>query len=465
MSQSLKADVIINALKDQANTILSAALGSTKLESFNVGSKGNIPYYWQNPRNLEFNAKTYDWINCSLKDATTPLQLDELFTNLYFEALKNIYYSLSTEDQAKLNQAKANAVDQQGSVLRTWQEAYGKLPSAEDEQPIDLIASVITKKWADPPTTLNKIKEAKRLDAVLNNVPASGEPIVPIFANWLNALGEAVSLENNTTLNKRYLDDVKDAIQSPTKENGGLTLDKGTVLPAYSVSTQLADIVNGLKADQPVNLTMTVTRSTEDEFKVSIEGGLSFTIPVPDLFMLNVGGNAKYFQSNIATSDNETKVTMTFPGVTLVNFGPVDFNLATEKYWFWMEPIRDAIKNGDRDVSGFKFRPDPEIDFSAFGYLMGAAISNYPSMVITVKSANYERIQKTFEQSASVGLTFLGIPLGIGGKESTYSNKVTTDASNQSVTIEIKPPKELVAGTAVDSVGWILGVQPNYPAA
>jgi hypothetical protein len=96
---------------------------------------------------------------------------------------------------------------------------------------------------------------------------------------------------------------------------------------------------------------------------------------------------------------------------------------------------------------------------------MGAAISNYPSMEITVKSSSYQKIQQTFEQSASVGISFLGIPLGIGGRESSYSNKVTTSSTDSTVTITLNPPTELVAGSAVDSVGWVLGVQPDYPAA
>lgn len=470
MSESLKADVIINALKDQANNILSAALGSTRLEPFNIGSKGNMPYYWQNPRNLEFNQKTYEWIDSNLKAGTSPLQLDQSFTNLYIDALGKIAYSLSTDDQAKLNKAKEDATDQQGAVLRAWKEAFGSIPpGTQTQQPIDLIATEIAANWAKPPTTLQDIQQSTNLNALLNNVPASGKSVVPVFANWLNAVGESVSLENNTTMNNAYVSWALRAAQNPDANNGGLQLDNNKIVPAYTVANQLSDILNGLKnSGQAANLTMTVTRSTENDFQVSVEAGASFTIPVLELLSINVGGNSKYFQSDIATTDNETNVTMNFPGVTLVNFGPADFEMSPPRNWFWMKPIGDAIKNGDSDVSGFKFSPRPQIDFSKsgpFGYLMGVAISNYPSMEITVKSSSYERIQKTFQQSASIGVTFLGIPLGIGGKESSYSNKVTTDSSSKTVTITLNPPKELVAGENVDSVGWILGVQPAYPAA
>ncbi|MFN7398200.1 MAG: hypothetical protein ACK5SX_03840 [Sandaracinobacter sp.] len=118
-------------------------------------------------------------------------------------------------------------------------------------------------------------------------------------------------------------------------------------------------------------------------------------------------------------------------------------------------------------MSGFKFAPAPGIDFSAagpFGYLMGVAISSYPSIQITVKSSNYQQIAQTMSQTASSSIGFLGIELA-SASESTYSNKVKTDASSSSVTIDMSPPPTLVAGTVNAATGWILGVQPTSPAA
>jgi len=467
MSESLKADVIINQLKAKAASILGSVLGTSKLHSFNVGSKGNMPYYWQDPRNLEFNEKSYNWINSNLKADTTPTQLDQNFTNIYIDVLSKVNYSLSKADQAKLNHAKEDATDQQGAVLMAWKSAFGSFPDG-DGQPIDNIASQIASNWAKPSTTLQDIQQSININALLNNVPASGKTVVPVFVNWLNAIGESISLENNVTMNNAYLARALAAAQSPTDSNGGLKLNNNDVVPSYGISTSLASILNGLKDESnTATMSMTVKRSTESEFTVKVEGEASFSIPVLDLFTINVGGNASYFKSDIATTDNETTVEMSFPGVTLINFGPSDFTKSPSKNWYWMKPITDAISNESDDVSGFKFSPEPQVDFSDsgnFGFLIGTVISNYPSVKITVKSASYDRIQTTFEQSASVGVSFLGIPLGIGGSESTYSNKVTTNSSDSTVTITLNPPPELVAGASTDSVGWILGVQTSYPA-
>ncbi len=564
---------IVEELRSQATRLLGSALGSKPLEPFLVGALGNFPYYWQNPNNLEFNAKTYAWISSALKarsDAmlqassqtlppmiaeqqsallnawknvygsfpegegqpidrvlrtisthwadppTTsqnlrtalnlnqilkatpasgqpilpvlasylgalnqavlaqppgepPTQLDQVFNSIYIDVFSNISYSLSAADQAQLNRARQNAVNQQAALLNAWKNTYGGFPEGKG-QPIDRIIGVIANNWADPPTTLNKIQSAVNLNQLLNQTPASGQPILPLLANYLNALGSAISLENNATLNQAYLGRALTAAQTPTAENGGLQTDDGVFHPAYRISTQLADILNGLRAtSNAISLKMSVSRFSESEFSVSVNGGAGFVVPILDLFTLSIGGEASYFSDQIATRSNQTEVEMTYTGVTLVNYGPVAYDLSNpNQYWYWTKPIVDAIRNGDSDVSGFKFSPQPQVDLSEsgpFGYLTGVAIANYPSVRITVRSSEFASIEQTFQQTARVGLSFLGIPLGIQGSESTYSHDVSVDASNQSITITLNPPQELIAGNAVDSVGWVLGVQTEYPAA
>lgn len=566
---------MLEELRAKAASILGSALGSKPLEPFMVGALGNFPYYWQNPRNLEFNAKTYTWMSSALKATSTnqpllnlashdirhlqvtllnawkqaygkfpdgegepinrilsaignhwatpstdltamvdsvnlnellnaspasgktvipvladylnalgslasnnlalvasnntPQQLDQSFNSIYIDALSKVSYSLSSNDRAKLNKAHQDATDQQVALLNAWREAYGSLPSG-DGQPIDLIIGEIATNWANPSTNLTSMADAVNLNEVLNKAPASGKSIIPVLANYLDAINSVISLENASTMNQAYLRRALNAVQSPKANNGALQTDDGLFHPAYRIATQLSDILNGLKATKnAISLKLSVSRFSESQFSVSIGGGTSFYVPILDLFTLSVDAEARYFSERIATSSNTTEIELTFTGVTLVNYGPVAYDLSTpNQYWYWIKPIKDAIKNGDSDVSGFKFSPQPQIDFSesgAFGFVTGVAISNYPSVQITVKSSDYESIEKTFEQKVKVGLSFLGIPLGIQGSESTYSHNLSIDRSNQTVTITLEPPKELIAGNSLDSVGWVLGVQTEYPAA
>lgn len=475
MAETTNANKIIEYLKDQANSVLGQILGGAKLVSFNVGQLGNMPYYWQNPMDTSFNLKTYQWIAAALKAKTEPKQLDQPFINQFIDVFGKINYSLSKADQDKLNKAFSSATNQQVAVLNAWRQAFGGLPqpTKEEPQPITAIMTIVATTWASPATTLDKMQKSTNLSKLLNATPPSGKPVVPVIANWLNALGASISLVNATTMNTGYLSQALSAAQEPSADNGGMLLDDSKEIyhPAYSMAagSSLSAILNGLKnSGSKVEVEMSVSRSSESEYQISITGGASFGIPILGFFTVNVGGHASYFQSDIATTSNTTTVRFSYPGVTLVNFGPSAFDQATTRNWYWTTPITEAIKNGDQDVSGFKFSPKPNIDFGPsgpFGYLQGAAIANYPTVTIKVQSSNYKRIEETFQQSASVGLSFLGIPLGIGGSEGSYSNKVEVDQSESTVTITLSPPQELVAGTAVDSVGWVLGVQPVYPAA
>ncbi|MBN4078332.1 hypothetical protein JYT29_03310 [Nitrospina gracilis] len=473
MSETTNASKIIDALKSEANETLASVLGSTPLEAFNITDLGNFPYVWQNPSNLKFNKKTYTWIKSNLRADTTPLQFDPGtdFVNQYLQQATNIRWSLSEADQATLNKAAANATQQQAAVLNAWKSAMGSLPDPDGGLPIDSIANIITTTWADPPTDLNTIKTSLNLGKLLNKTPASGAPVLPVFVSWLNALGSSLALQNNVTMNNGYLDRAIDAIQNPTTENGGLAVDDGKIYPAYQVANQVSEIENALKAGSPVTLDMKVSRSTTDEFEVTITGQTGFKIPILEYFDVGVGASADYFSSDIATTDNTTTVSMSFPGVNLVNYGPVAFTQAgTSESWYWMDPIRAAVENGfpAADVSDYKFATEPTIsdfdDTGQFGYVVGVAIAGYPTVTITVESASYQKIQKTFEQTVSSSVSFLGIKLA-SASESTYSNKVEVDESKSTVTITLSPPPSLVAGNVVDSVGWVLGVQPMYPAA
>jgi hypothetical protein len=465
---SSETSQIIESLRSQANSILGSVL-STPLQAFTVSGLGNFPYYWTNPTNLEFNNLTYGWINANLAANTTPVEQDQTFSGYFIEALGSISYQLSASDQAALTKAQQNATNQQAALLAAWKSAYGSIPAATNtQQPIDIILNTIATTWARPATTLMAMQTSKNLFQLLNNMPASGKAIAPVLSQYLNALGSAISLQNATTMNTGYVQQALANVQAPSTSNGGLTTDDGVIHPAYAVATQLSTIINGLSAtSNAATLAMTVQRTSSTQYTVSVNGGTSFQIPILDFFSLGVSSSASYFQDQIATSSNTISITMKFTGITLVNFGPVAFDLSTGLNWYWTLPVTQALANGSSGVSGFVFSPNPNIDFSTsgpFGFISGVAISNYPSVSITVSGSNYESIQKTFQSQTSVSLSFLGIPLG-GGSVSNYSNSVSTDASNQSVTITLDPPPELVAGTSTSSVGWVLGVQTQYPGA
>lgn len=467
----IPATPILQALSDKANALLGSALGTQPLVSFQSGALGNFPYYYEDPNTTQFNALTYQWINNGLAGDVAPVhQLSgSLFNNLFLMALASVQYSLSTDQQAKLNQAYNNAQNQQLAVLNAWKAAYQKLPTPSGAQePIDAVMAVICTTWAAPATTLNALQSSTNIRKLLNNAPASGQTIIPVVVAYLNALGDSISLSNAQAMNNAYVAQALAAVQSPSSTNGGMQLNDGTATynPAYTVNTAISDIINGLSdSGNSIVISMDVSMASDSEYQVSVQGGASFSIPIGDFFTLGISGNASYFHEQIVKNSSAVSVSMTFTGVTLVNYGPSPFNQSTLQNWFWVDPIVNAIKNTGQDVSGYKFAPQPDIDFGPsgpFGLLQGVVISNYPSIQITATTSNYAYVNTTFQQQVNADLSFLGMSLG-GGSESTYSNSSEENASNSSVTITLNPPPALIAGQSTSSVGWVLGVQTNYP--
>ena len=467
-----EAATLIDNLRAQADTLLTAETSQNPLVSFGIGSEGNFPYYWQSSKNLLFNANTYNWIRYCLQQGEPPVQLStNYFPNQYIEVLSSVSFQLSTTEEAQLSAAATNASQQQTALLLAWQSAYGSLPPATTtQQPIDVIMSTIATTWAQPATNLEAIQTAPNLSRLLNNTPASGEPIRPVLAQYLQALGSSISLQNQTTMNNGYLQTAMYNVQSAAVATGGILLSNGsaTAVPAYTVTPVVTTISNALASGGAATLAMTVVRTSESEVTVSVSGETSFSIPIGDFFGISTSDSASYFSDSIATSSNTVQINMSFPGVNLVNFGPAPFDLTTGLNWFWIDPITQAIQNGTQDKTGFKFIADyTQPDFSkggSFGYLSGVAISSYPTITVTVTSSDYQSIATTFQQQSSVGISFMGINLA-SGTESYISHSVQTNASASSVTITLAPPVQSESTPVDDQLAWIMGVQPCYPAA
>lgn len=461
-------------MEELAARVQATAAGGERrnvaLKPFAVGSLGNFPYYWQNPINLKFNAKTYAWISASLKASALPMQLSQPFTNDYIQALSALSYVLSTSDQAKLNQAQDQITEQQIALLNAWRQAFGQFPPtmAEREQPIDTILDIITKAWASPPVTLIALQQTADLYEVLNQVPASGESVLPALANYLNALNSSISLINATSMNTRYLTQALAAVQTPSLDNGGLETDDGAIQPAYQVATPLQQILDSLSSMddlQGLSIKMSVTRSGTDECIVAIDGGTPFKVPADELLNLSCGDSTDKLENNITIGAGSTRVDVSFKGVTMVYYGPVAFSIVTGKSWYWLQPIQDALKNGDADVSGFKSSPRPQIDFTnngSFGFLTGVAICQEPTLTITLEAPDQEEIWQRLASQPLTAICFLGRPL----QASKYSVKSTSNNPTKSTSFELAPmAADPFSFSGLDSTAWVLGVQPNFPCA
>jgi hypothetical protein len=460
----------VNQLIQNTNSLKSLKPSTipANFQPFAVSALGNFPYYWQDPTNLKFNAKTYRWIAANLLANSLPVQLDSFFTNYFIDALGSISYSLSTADQTQLNQDSANATNQQGALLLSWQNAFGSLPTGAG-QPIDLIMQTITQTWANPPTTLQQLQSSTNINAILNQIPPSGISILPSLTNYLNAIGSSISLLNAITMNRGYLENALSAVQNPNSTNGGLSLNDGTIEPAFAVATPLQTILAGLNTNNVNNAftsQMVVSATSSTQYAVAIDNQKAVTVNSSQFLTAINSDNQDIFQTLVAADSTSAQVTIDFTGITTVFFGPVAFSQSALKNWYWMTPITNAILNGSQDVSGFKFSPNPQIDFSKsgpFAFLTGVAISKSPTLNVLTQGNSYQKLASIIESNPSVTVNLLGNALG-NSQPLNYNATTNVDDNNSIIQVNFQQ-SGTVAGDSINSTAFVLGVQTNYPAS
>jgi hypothetical protein len=465
-----KAALVLSSLKDQANDLLSAA-HNVKLNMFHAQGSGNFPYYLRDPRTRLFNEKTYSWVNQCLEKSKPgmPISLDGDYNGKFLRAITSTNFTLSNADQSKLNEVKRNAEDQQGALLDAWEEAFGELP--DGKVPINDVFEIILKDWVTSEgTTLQDLLNAPDLFEALGKAPAAAMTVIPVVGNYLNAIEAGIPLQNSISLNNGILKSVRNAIIKPSEKNGAIQLNDGTedFVPEYAFSTSQANILDGLKSDNSIEIQMKMTEFTSHETSLSVGGEVSFKMPL-GFFDIDLGANANYFTKTVTKSSRSIEIDMRFSGVTVAKFGPEAFKISGRKGWHYNDAIKEAVLNGDQDISGFKFSPKPNIDFGLggdFGVINAVAISQYPKIKIKVHSSDYKKIKSDFKANANaeIKVDFLGMPLGAGLKGSYSQGDVFVDEAEGSVTIEINPPLTTVAEKATEATAFVLGVQTEYSA-
>lgn len=460
----LSAPDAVEAVLPEAGSLLSIPVG---YKPFSIGALGNFPFYWQDPANLRFNAKTYQWITAGLKARSNPVQLDGVFTNRFTDVLSTICYTLSTADQDQLDKDQAAASDQQRELLQAWLSAFGALPSDAAGSPvINLIMEEITNQWAAPATDLNELLDAANPSVLLNKTPPAGQPVVATLKHYLSTIASSVPLLNQVTRNTGLCSRALAALQTPTLANGALALSDGRLMPAYTVQTSVDDILAGLAATtigRTIRLVLALSSPGDGALDVSINRGVTARVPASEILKLEPIGSGDIVSSILMASDVAGTVTADFLGTTTVSFAPANFSTETLRDWFWTEPIRQALKNGKSDVSGFKFAPEPPFDLSEngpVGCVTSVIISRNPSINVQMSLPHMVKLADAVKNTAGAELSFLGRSLGTLGADDGYELAKVPSAAGDQVTLQ--PAADGISGINIDSRAFVLAVKTEF---
>jgi hypothetical protein len=461
---------IIKQLYDDINTIISAT-NDVNLKAIDMGSMGKFPYNWHLNGNTNFNGATYDWLNKNITDGSNPVTSNGLFTNEYIKLINEISFKYSTQDSNALAAATANAADKAKSIIDEWKLTYGSLPqTATGQTPIDYITNFIVENWTTQSNvTLKQVQDAIDIDSLLDKVPASGQTILPVFIDYVSALGDAVGIIDMSSFNNGFIRKIKNAVLTASQSNGGIqrTDLPGKYSPAFNVSTTLDDISKSLQntnSNNTVNLVMKMNTSSSSEQTVEVNGATYHGVDFGWLFDVAVGTDVNYYSDTIVKNSQKIEVTMQFTGVTLVEYdGPRPFDLVNNNGWYDANPILEAIKNKGADVSGYHLPDDFSSSTENLGFSTAVAIANYPTILVKVTTDDYKSMaahldtEEDYHASSMCGSDSRSSKVAYSG---TISNVSDTE---KSFTITMGLPEGSTFETGLDARAFVMGIQTSFP--
>jgi len=464
-----------------------------------------VSFYFKSPTTSEINANLYNQIlsprvkgHGSKYDVKQAELLSSAFINGYNQIYLSLRYQLSQADQAIMQQnvAKvAGSITTLRPIWNAWVEAFGaqsqppvpKLNMNNTDTALIQMTGTMQGPWLNP-AFVDKLKEdpsypyqhMNDFDQIFSHIPLSvpksmRDQIEAVY----NAQGIGGGITAKVSNANQILNGVRNNIQQPSAENGGLKLT-GSSRMIPGLQFEPADPITlttilGTHPPDSLDYRAKVTKSESSTLIFDLQIGGGITIPIFDCFSLSVGGGAQtsIFESDFAGSEFEIEVVVNNPTLQpLMTVKPSLYNISTAQGWLYIDPVKEAIKNGlNTDVTGFVFDGGvPSFDFSEggdFGYVDTLLLSQFLELKLTFKQCNSTKVRQYFEQNSNAQINFLGIPLGGASESSSYSYSYSEETSSSiSISLKPNPPGYTPGGTGItQSLCNLVAVGVTYPLA
>jgi hypothetical protein len=451
-------------------------------------SQGDFKWNWQNA-NQVFNDDTYQYVNARVLPGEVPgtvaLSPGGGFANAYDAVLSDIVYSLSTADLGRLSAAQSNASVQAGTVVKDYQNLYGEITSAQmtsagvQTKQDYVISYVLGSLWSGqtPPLTYSDMAAARNLRDKLPKAPAGGDQVITDVAEYLYLMQPVLGLQDQQQNAAWVLRILRGNARNPTAANGGMQTfnpNTGAILSGYNngwaIHSDVASISNDLQnTNRAISIGMTISRSSQNEFSVHVEGHTGFT--VGSWLQFSAGGSSSYDMSKVQGSSTDCSVSITYEGYSMVTAGPAAWQQAITSGFYYPDPIRQAVVNAGQDVTGYHFLNAPPYNLAPvdaggdFGLITGLLISKYPTVSITYSQADYRSFSQSWDQKVSGNLKLFGI-IDLGGfSEGTHSSTLTKGADNSTFTVTFSASPEVVGVPQNLKTAYVIGAAVANPGS
>jgi hypothetical protein len=160
---------------------------------------------------------------------------------------------------------------------------------------------------------------------------------------------------------------------------------------------------------------------------------------------------------------------MTYAGYSLVPVNTLAWQQATNQGWYFGDPIAQAVTNGSKNVTGFKFIAPTGYNLQSitnggnFGQLTSLLISNYPTISITYTNANFTEFEQHWSESVSGNLSLFGF-ISLGSfSQGAYGSSYQRGADNSSFTVTFSASPQVITLPTLMQQAYVIGGAVNNP--
>ncbi|UQA55475.1 hypothetical protein [Polyangium aurulentum] len=271
----------------------------------------------------------------------------------------------------------------------------------------------------------------------------------------------------------RRLAQLRRNTSAPGPRNGGMKTvnpNTGSVLSGYQVGygipSAIAQIENALNDEQRIlEVTLDVSQPSTNALSARADGRA--LVPVASGVTFTPAGGGSYAVSRSPGAGTQSAVKIEYPGHVMVPMGPTAYQQATGAGWFDGDPIAQAHRNGDADVTGFKFVSAPGYDLGAlasggdFGQLRCLLVSRAPRVTSSHRNADTGRFSRSFRGAAKGSLDLFRSGL-LEGVE--YTGELLPSSASE-FSLRFIPSGRSASVPQLQRTAYVIGGAFDFPAA
>lgn len=381
--------------------------------------------------------------------------LSNVFSNLYNQVISDLEYTFSKADQDKIEAEQTNLSAMTGKIIEEYKNS--QLDDAPKDYPTIMYI-------------MQRIKEVTGSDYL--NVDLVLYPNLSNLCMLLSRYAEkgvnTSKMQNAWCVAFDRLKAIKNNIENPSDENGGLRVDNSTCLIGWDNLMDSDYLMKQLQGDSSVSFSVSINNISSTMSDLHFESDVKFSIPFNWFFNITVDHEHSYDLSKLANSESSLDINITYSGLTLMPANPKPISKDNKTGWYDSEILSEAATKSGKDSTGYKLssgRFDPKVLFGKDGTLRRLntfVLSRQPKIELTFQKFNCKALSEIFSQKTDVAFNIFGSLIsGTHNNDYTFSD-YEYNSDEQIIKVSIVPASLTSGGASSELTAFVLGGVAEY---